>query len=93
MKHSITTRVVHWRPMYLILLFMFQLFIVKQRYASASHQVPENQRYSKITYMMLLENTHVTNTVLKEDYKMGRNLFQVQEGVCVCVCVCACACA
>ena len=62
----------------LLLLFMFQLFIVKQRYASASHQVPENQKHSKITYMMLLENTHVvTNTVLKEDYKMGRNLFQV----------------
>ena len=68
------------RPMYLILilLFMFQWFIVKQKYASASHQVPENQKYSKITYMMLLENTHVvTNTVLKEDYKMGRNLFQM----------------
>ena len=66
--------------MYLILipLFVFKLFIVKQRYASASHQVPENQKYSKITYMMLLENAHVvTNTVLKEDYKMGRNLFQV----------------
>ena len=57
---------------------MFQLFIVKQRYASASHQVPENQKYSKITYMMLLENTHlVTNIVLKEDYNMGRNIFQV----------------
>ena len=67
-------------PLYLffILLFMFQLFIVKQRYASASHQAPENQKYSKITYIMLLENTHVvTNTVLKEDYKMGCNLFQV----------------
>ena len=61
--------------LFLILLFMFQLFIVKQRYASASHQVPENQKYSKITYM-ILENTHVTNTVLKEDYKMGHNLFQ-----------------
>ena len=37
----------------------------------------ENEKYSKITYIML-ENTHVvTNTVLKEDYKMGRNLFQV----------------
>ena len=59
----------------LILLFMFQLFIVKQRYASASHRVPENQKYSKITY---IENTHVvTNTVLMEDYKMGHNLFQV----------------
>ena len=55
--------------LFLILLFMFQLFIVKQRYALASHQVPENQKYSKITYMMLLEDTHVaTNTVLKEDY-------------------------
>ena len=62
----------------LILLFMSQLFIVQQRYASASHQVPENQKYSKITCMMLLENTHVvTNTVLKEDYKMGPNLFQM----------------
>ena len=61
----------------LILLLMFQLFIVKQRYASASHRVPENQKYSKITYKYI-ENTHVvTNTVLKEDYKMGRNLFQV----------------
>ena len=39
----------------------------------------ENQKYSKITYIMS-ENTHVvlvTNTVLKEDYKMGCNLFQV----------------
>ena len=59
----------------LILLFMFQLFIVKQRYASASHRVPENQKYSKITY---IENTYVvTNTVLKRNYKTGRNLFQV----------------
>ena len=33
--------------------------------------------YSKITYIML-KNTHVvTNTVLKEDYKLGRILFQV----------------
>ena len=64
--------------LFLILLFMLQLFIVKQRYASASHQVPENHKYSKITYMMLLENTHaVTNVVLKEDYKMDHNLFQV----------------
>ena len=64
-------------PMYLflILLFMFQLFIVKQRYASAIHQASENQKYSKITYMMLLENARaVTNTLLKEDYKMGCNL-------------------
>ena len=31
--------------------------------------------HSKITYIML-ENTHVvTNAALKEDYKMGRNLY------------------
>ena len=35
----------------------------------------------------------VTNTVLKEDYKMGRNLLQVKGDDCVCVCVCVCACA
>ena len=67
------------RPMYLFLIFLFtfQLFIVMQRYVSASQQVPENQKYSKITYIMLENTQVVTNTVLKEDYKMGRNLFQV----------------
>ena len=40
-------------------------------------QVPENQKFHKITDIML-ENTYVvTNTVLKEDYKMGCNFFQV----------------
>ena len=65
--------------LFLILLFMFQLFIVKQRYASASNQVPENQKYVhtvRLATYIMLENTHVvTNTVLKEDYKMGRNLY------------------
>ena len=70
--------------LFLILLFMFQLFIVKQRYASAIHQASENQKYSKITYMML-ENAHaVTNTLLKEDYKMGCNLCRMMI-VSVCV--------
>ena len=63
--------------LFLIFLFTFQLFIVMQRYVSASQQVPENQKYSKITYIMLENTQVVTNTVLKEDYKMGRNLFQV----------------
>ena len=62
--------------LFLMLLFMFQLFIVKQRYASASHQVPEKQKYSKITYIMLENTNVVTNTVLKEDcIKMSSNLF------------------
>ena len=75
---------------FLILLFMSQLFIVnRDMHQSASHQVPENQKYSKITYIML-ENTHVvTNTVLKEDYKMGCNLFLCRK-IIVCVCVRAC---
>ena len=36
----------------------------------------------------MLENIHgATNTILKEDYKMGRNLYSGVGG-CVCVCVC-----
>ena len=47
--------------------------------------------YSKITYITLL-NTHVlTTTVLKEDYKMGRNLYlSVGKLLCVRMCVCVC---
>ena len=70
-----------------------------QRYVSASQQVPENQKYSKITYIMLENTQVVTNTVLKEDYKMGRNLFKCKNMIvsaCVCVlrvtCVCICVC-
>ena len=57
--------------LFLILLFMFQLFIVKQRYTSASHQVPENQKIHTVrlaTYIMLESTNVATNTVLKEHY-------------------------
>ena len=38
----------------LLILFMFQLLVVKRRYASASHQVPENQIDTvKIAYILL----------------------------------------
>ena len=58
--------------LFLMLLFMFQLFIVKQRYTSASHQMPENQKYIYMvrlaTYIMLENTNVVNNTVLKEHY-------------------------
>ena len=57
--------------LFLILLFMFQLFIVKQRYISVSYQVPENQEIHTVrlaTYIMLENTNVVSNTVLKEHY-------------------------
>ena len=57
--------------LFLLLLFMFQLFIVKQRYTSASLQVPEKSEIHTVrlaTYIMLENTNVVTNTVLKEHY-------------------------
>ena len=46
-----------------------------QKYASASHQMPANQKSIQIRTYYYLENAHiVTNTVLKEGYIMGHNL-------------------
>ena len=55
----------------LILQFMFLVFIIA---ASASHQLPANQ---KSIHYYCLENTHIasgTKTVLKEGYIIGHNL-------------------
>ena len=45
-----------------------------QKYASASHQMPANQKKYNC---YCLENIHiVTNTVLKEGYIMGHNILR-----------------
>ena len=63
---------------------MFQLFIVKQRFASASHKVSENQKYVCTYSYDCLHNvrkyTHiVANAVLKEGYRMDHNLLSVEK--------------
>ena len=70
---------------------MFLVFIVKQKYASASKclQIRNTHSYDG------LENTHiVTNTLLREGYITGCNLLSTAKvALCVhawCMCICAC---
>ena len=70
----------HVMYLFFTLLFMFSVFIVKWKYASASHQVSTNQQ--NIHLLLHTKNTHiVTNTVLREGCIMGFNLLTLSQNI------------
>ena len=67
---------------------MFLVLIVKQKYASVSHQVPANQKYIQlrmIAYIMKRIHTLLQiHAVLKEGYTYyGLKSFECSKNVCV----------